>query len=158
MQTLKFLSAPVKFTEFLMPFMKPQVIFPSKFASVVSIMTQKSALYFNPNILCFGQILSLLSVVSKFVKLPMLFFKSQVSCSSNFVSCFNVMAYNSSVLFWLKHYILSTKEAHQSFRLSTAPMKIEQIPFVIFFKPGVSFLLIFASPFNVMMYNSSEIF
>ena len=42
------------------------------------------------------------------------FFKAQVSSSSNFASFFIVMVHNSSALFWLKHNIFSTKEAHQS--------------------------------------------
>ena len=42
------------------------------------------------------------------------------------------------------------------FRVSTARMKINQIPYVIF--PEVNFLLNFASPFSVMADNSYEIF
>ena len=42
--------------------------------------------------------------------------------------------HNSSVFFWLKHYILSTKIPHESenFQTSTAGIKIYQIPQVIF--------------------------
>ena len=46
---------------------------------------------------------------SKFTK----FLKQQISFSLNFVSLFSVMRRNSSVLFQLKFYILSTKGAYQ---------------------------------------------
>ena len=45
-QVLRFLSVPVKFTKLLMSFMKPQVILPSKFASIFSIMTQNPSVLF----------------------------------------------------------------------------------------------------------------
>ena len=45
-QILRFLSAPVKFMEFLMSFKTPQVIFPLKFASIFSIMTHNSSVLF----------------------------------------------------------------------------------------------------------------
>ena len=40
--------------------------------------------------------------------------KPQVSFSLNFASLFNVMRDNSSILSWLKLYMIFTKEAHQS--------------------------------------------
>ena len=63
----------------------------------------------------------------------MSFLEPRVSFSSNLTSFFHVMRYNSSVLFHLKLYILSRKEPIkvQIFRLSTARMKINQIPNVI---------------------------
>ena len=41
---------------------------------------------------------------------------------------------NSSVIFYLKRYMLLTKRAHESvnFQTLTVPMKINQIPYVIF--------------------------
>ena len=71
--------------------------------------------------------LSLLSL--KFTKLVMSFLKSR-AFSSNFASLSSVMRDNSSVLFHLKLYKPWTKGTHQVefFRLSTAPIKINQIP------------------------------
>ena len=45
-QVLRFLSVPVKFTKLLISFMKPQVILPSKFASIFSIMMQNPSVLF----------------------------------------------------------------------------------------------------------------
>ena len=53
-------------------------------------------------------------VVWKFTKFFMSYFKPQVSFSLNFASLFNVMRNNSSVLSWLKLYMIFTKGAHQS--------------------------------------------
>ena len=66
----------------------------------------------------------------KFTKIVMSFLKPRVSFSSNFASLFNVMRNNSSVLFHIKLYILSTKGTNQVqiLRLSTACVKINQIP------------------------------
>ena len=80
------------------------------------------------------QILRLLSVELKFSKFLMLLFKGQVSSTSHVASFFSVAAHESSVLFCIKHNTLSTKIAHQKaiFRLLTARMKTNQIPYVIF--------------------------
>ena len=64
-----------------------------------------------------------MSVGSKFAEFLISFFKTQVSFSSQFASFFSSMANNSSVLFWLKHNISSTK---------IAGIKIHQIPHDIF--------------------------
>ena len=66
---------------------------------------------------------------------------------------------NCSVLFYLNLYMFGQKDPIkvQIFRLSSARMKINKIPYC-FFKPQSSFTLSFASPFNVMILNSSEIF
>ena len=69
---------------------------------------------------------------SKFAKFLMLFFKVKVSSSSNFSSFFSVLTHNSSVHFWRKHNILSTKVAHQSAYFQTSHFQIHQIPYVIF--------------------------
>ena len=65
------------------------------------------------------QVLRLSSVESKFAKFLMSFFKAQVNSSSNVASFFSVMTHNSSIRFWLKHNILSTKVAHQSANFQT---------------------------------------
>ena len=44
------------------------------------------------------------------------------------------------------------------FGFSTARIKINQIPYMSFFNPQVSFRLNFATPFSVMTHNSSESF
>ena len=62
--------------------------------------------------------------------------KPRVSFSSNFASFFIAMKHNSSAFFHLNLFMLWTKTKHpikvQIFRLSTACMKISQIPYVIF--------------------------
>ena len=60
----------------------------------------------------------------------MSFFETKRQFSSNFAALSSVMKDNSAVLFHLKLYRLSTKGTHQRqiFRLSTASMKINQIP------------------------------
>ena len=69
---------------------------------------------------------------SKFFKFLLSILKGQVDSSPNFVSLFSVMKDNSSLLFHLKLYMLSTKGTHQVqiFRFSTAHIKINQIPHV----------------------------
>ena len=74
------------------------------------------------------QILRLLSVESKVAKFLMSFFKAQVSSSSKSASFFGVMAHNFSVLFWLKHNILSTKVAHQRANFQTCQCSHENSP------------------------------
>ena len=51
-------------------------------------------------------------VVLKFTKFLLSFFKQKVNFSSKFGSFFSVIKHNSSVLFWLKHNILSKKVAY----------------------------------------------
>ena len=69
-------------------------------------------------------------LASKFTKFAMSFLKPRTSFSSNFPSLSSVMKETSSVLFRLKLYMFSTKGTHQVqiFRLSTARIKINQIP------------------------------
>ena len=55
----------------------------------------------------------------KFIKFFMSFFKQKVSFSLNFGSLFSVMRDNSSVLFWLKMYMICTKGPHQSAKFQT---------------------------------------
>ena len=89
----------------------------------------------------------------KFIKFLMSFFKQKVSFSSKCGSLLSVMRENSSVLFHLKLYMLSTKGTHQVqiFRLSTARIKINQIP--CHFSSHESVF-----PFSIMTHNSSETF
>ena len=53
--------------------------------------------------------------------------------SQSYLSLYHFLQHNSSVFFWLKQYMISTKVAHQVqiFRLSSAPVKVHQIPHVI---------------------------
>ena len=66
----------------------------------------------------------------KFAKFVMSFLKPTASFSSNFPSLTSVMRDNSSVIFHLKFYMPLRKGTNQLqiFRLSTACMKINQIP------------------------------
>ena len=69
-------------------------------------------------------------VGSKFTKFFMSFLKPRVSFSSNFAS----LLISSSVFFHLNLYIIWTKDPIkvQIFRIWTACMKINNIPYVIF--------------------------
>ena len=64
----------------------------------------------------------------------MSFLEPRVNFSSNFASLFSDMRYNSSVNFYLNLFMLCMPYLIkvQFFRLSTACMKINQIPYVIF--------------------------
>ena len=77
----------------------------------------------------------------------MSFFKAQVSSSSNFASLFSVITHNSFVLFWLKHYILSTKVPLLALKFTKFLMSL--------LEPRVSFSTNVASFFSVMRQNSS---
>ena len=55
----------------------------------------------------------------KFIKFIMSFFKQKTSFSLNFGSLISVMRDKSSVLFYLKLYIIWTKGAHQSVKVQT---------------------------------------
>ena len=68
----------------------------------------------------------------------------------------NFSRHNSSVFFKLKHYILSTKEYHQSASFQTSRVKVHQISHVIF--QTESFSSKFRSVFSVMRDNSSVLF
>ena len=73
----------------------------------------------------FGDFWVLGSKLTKFLS----FLKQQIGFSSNFTSFFSIMRNNSSVLFSLKFYILSSKGAYQStnlvkFHLSSWKSKI----------------------------------
>ena len=105
-------------------------------------------------------ILRLLSVGSNFAKFFMSFFKARVNSSSNFASFFSVMAHNFSVLFWLRHNILSTKVAHQSANFQTCHSSHQNSTnsSCRFLEPRVSFSSNFASHVSVIRHNSSVLF
>ena len=73
-------------------------------------------------------------LVFKFTKFFMSFLEPRASFSSNFASLFSVMTHNASILFHLNLYMLWKKNPIKVgiFWLSTAHMKINQIPDVIF--------------------------
>ena len=123
-QIVKFLSASVKFTKFLMTFMKQHFSF--KVCIDLHYNDTKRLYFFSRNIIYFGQndpikvqILRLSSFGSKLTKFLMSFLKAEVSYSSNFPSFFRIMTRFSFVLFWLKHNILLTKAAYQSANFQT---------------------------------------
>ena len=115
-----------------MSFFKQKVSFSLKFGSLFSVLKDSAFLaeYLyaidksSPSKCKFSD-LPLLAL--KFTKFIMSFFETKRQFSSNFVALSSVMKDNSSILFHLK---LSTKGTHhkQIFRLSTARMKINQIP------------------------------
>ena len=70
--------------------------------------------------------------LTKFLKS---FLKPQVSFSLNFASPFSVIIQNPSEIFWLKHYILRIKKAHQCTIFQTfecSIMKVHPISHAIF--------------------------
>ena len=76
--------------------------------------------FFSSNLIYFGQKLSDFWVIGwKFTKFLMSYLKPQVSFSLNFASLFNIMGDKSSVLFWLKFYMIFTKGAHDSAKFQT---------------------------------------
>ena len=84
--------------------------------------------------------------------------KQWVDSSTNFVSLFSFMKDNSSILFWLKQYILCSKGAQKKWRflgLSSAWVKIHLIPCVSILKWQVNSSSNFASFFIFMTHNSS---
>ena len=95
----------------------------------------------------------------KFIKFLMPVLEPRVRFSSNFASLFCVVRYNSPVLFHLKLYNLWMKGANQrvNFQAFDCSHENNQISYVIF-QAMSSFPLNFVSPFNVMTYNSSEVF
>ena len=118
-----------KFVKFLMSILKRQFSSSSIFASFFIVITHNSSVNFklihfllrtkgshqssnfysgHPRVFWW-----------KFAKFFMSFSQQQVSFSLNFASLFNVRKYDSSVLIWLKKYILCSKGA-KSFRLSSA--------------------------------------
>ena len=70
----------------------------------------------------------------KLTKYLMSSFKPRVSFPLNFASPFSVMKHNSSDIFYLKHYMLWTKEPInvQFFRLLSALTKVHPIPHTSF--------------------------
>ena len=69
------------------------------------------------------------------------------------------MTHNSSVFFWLKHNILSTKVAHQSANFANSLPALKFTKFLMsFFESRVSFSSNFRSLFSVMRHNNSVLF
>ena len=120
-----------KFIHFLMPFLKPQGQGLFKFYITIFVF---SPLYFcSSNLVCFGQKEPIEKKSSdfwvvgwKFSKLLMSYLKPHVSFSLNLVSIFSVMRDNSYIWFRQKKPIKV-----QSFRLSIAHVKLQQICYLI---------------------------
>ena len=104
-QILRFLSAPVKFTKFLMSFMKTHFC---HFSFKVCINLQyndnsfviSNILYFGQKGPIKGQILKLSSVGSKLAKFLMSYFKAQVSSSLRFVLFCIILHYSSNIVYF----------------------------------------------------------
>ena len=95
----------------------------------------------------------------KFAKILRSFSKPQVNFSSNFTLLFSVMKDNSSVLFWVKHYIIGTKRTNQSANFGDfwVPGSIFT-KFLSIFKQQIDFCSNFASIFTAMRLNSCVLF
>ena len=82
--------------------------------------------------------------------------KPQVSFSSNFASPFSVIKDNSSVFFYVKHWIICTIGTNSSANFgnfTSAGVKFYQI--LVIFETTDEFSSIFSSIFRVMWHNSS---
>ena len=106
-----------------MSFSKPQVCLSSNFAHCSVLWKITPLDVFRSNVIYFAQkepikveISRVSSVRSKFTEFLSIL-KELISFSSNFASIFSVMRHKSSILFWLKFYVLSTKGAYQSINL-----------------------------------------
>ena len=124
-----------------MSFFKQKVSFSLNIASHFSVMTHNVCKFLAQPYITWAkkflkaQFLRFLSVPMKFINIFLSFMKAQIIFPLKFVSIFNMITHNSSLLFWLKHNILSTTVAHQSanfHRLATALIKMHQIPHLIF--------------------------
>ena len=138
-QILRLSSVESKFPKFLMSFFKAQVSSSSNFASFFSAMTDNSSVLFWLNTFekssySKNKFSDLPLLALKFTKFLVSFLETRVSFSSNFGSLCSVMRHNFSVLFHLNIICFGQNEPIivQIFRLSTAWMKINQIPYVIF--------------------------
>ena len=129
----------LKFTKFLMSFLKQNVSFSSKFCvmranfSVLFIAETLSVIGKRSLIKCKFSRFRLLAW--KLTKFLMSFFKSRVSFHLNFASTFTVMTRNSSDIFKLKRVIcFGQRETNKVkyFRLLSALMEAHPIPYAIF--------------------------
>ena len=101
----------------------------------------------------------LLLLALKLTKFLISFLEPRVSFFSNFVLLSSVMRNNASVVFHLNICMLWANGSNQSANFQAWLFAWKLIIFLMsFFKSQISFLLNFASPFSVMMHNSSEIF
>ena len=133
-----FLLLELKFIKFLMSFFKQKKSFSSTFGSLFSAMIDNSSAIFQLNLYMLvtkvaHESVNFQTCHCSHYNLPnwcMSFLKRRASFSSNFASLSSVMRDNSSVLFHPNLQSLSSKRTHQKqiFRLSTARMKIKQIP------------------------------
>ena len=110
------------------------------FESTSATKQQTPLYFFSSNIVYFGQTLytfwDFRVLRSKFLKFLMSILNWQVDSSSIFASLFTVMTHNSPINFKLIHFQLWTKKKDPIkvpiLRLSSALVKIYQIPHVIF--------------------------
>ena len=128
--------SPCIFAEFLMPFLKTQVTFPSNYASVFNVIRHNSSVLFLAQ-----KLYSLMKgankgvtfldfqvLESKFVKFLISVLKWQFNSSSNFTLLVIVMAHNSSVKFKAIPFLLWIKGSHQSLNFDTFKCSGENLP------------------------------
>ena len=162
MQILRLSSVGSKFAKFFMSFFKAPVSSLSKFASFFSDMVHDFSVIFQlkHNILLTkvahqsGHFQTL-----KFAKFVVSFLEPSASFLSNFASLFSFMRHSSSYFFIQNFICFEQMEPIKVkvFILSTAPMKTNQILYVIF-QATSQFSLNFESPFSAMTHNPSEMF
>ena len=94
-----------------MLFSKPQVSFSSKFCILLCTFLDQTLHTFHRKDKSKCKFLRLFECSNQNSPNSYQFWKKQISFSSNVASNFSIMKHNSSVLFQLKFYILSTKGA-----------------------------------------------
>ena len=95
----------------------------------------------------------------KFVKLLMLFSKPQLNFSLNFASLSSVMKDSSSVLFYIKHYVLFSEGTNQSGDFwHFWVLRSKFTKFLSVLKQQIRFFSNFTSIFSLMRHNSSVLF
>ena len=157
-QILRFSSIRSKLAKFLISFFRVQASFSSNFASFFSVITHncfvlflaQTQYTFNKSSFSDCKLSDLLLLALKFTEFLMSFLEPRVSFSSNFASRFSVVRHNSSLLFYVKLYMLWIKRV---FRLPT--WKLTKF-LMWFLKPQVTLPLNFTSLFSVVRHNSYE--
>ena len=135
-----------------MSFLKAQVTFSLKFASIFSAIRHNSSVFFLAQTLYiyFGQRSQLKSnldfrvLQSKFVKFLMSGLKWHVNSSSNFALFFIVIKHNFSASFKVIPFLLWTKGSHQSPNFDTFKCSGENLP---------NFSCLFSNHWSVFLQN-----
>ena len=148
-----------KFDKFLISILKRQVTSSSDFSSFFSVITHNSFVNFQfMHFLIWTKGSQESTSFGKFKcsdkKLPNSMCHFRTSFSSNFAWLFGVMKYNSSVIFYVKHYILCTKGTNQSVNfLDFLVLGSKFTKFLLFLKEKICFSSNFTPLFSIMRHS-----